>query len=131
MKICRKDWKRVIEKACDIANATEDDDDPMYDVHVESLMTLLDELEVKYGPQSRILATRADYIENPSERGTLYAQALDLARKANEADEIEEIMDSINRHSQETHAERGASPSGGPATRLGNSDIGEGPPSVS
>ena len=96
MKIPRERWERVIEKACEIANATEHDDDPMYEVHVQSMMTLLDELETEYGPQSRILATRADYMENVSEQRALYAQALDLATKANDANEIEKIMDSIN-----------------------------------
>jgi hypothetical protein len=79
VKICRQDWEQVIEKACDIANATKDEDDPMYEVHVESMMRLLDELEATYGPQSRILATRADYVESSSERRALYVQALDLA----------------------------------------------------
>lgn len=119
MRICRQEWERVIEKACDIANTTTDEDDPMYAMHVESMMRLLDELEAKYGPQSRILATRADYIESSSERRALYAQALDLARKAQDVDEIEEITDSIHQLGQEAQAERGASPNGGPATRSG------------
>jgi hypothetical protein len=131
VRICRQDWEQVIEKACDIANATKDEDDAMYEVHVESMMRLLDKLEAKYGLQSRILATRADYVENPSERGALYAQALDLARTAKDMDEIEEIMDSINKLGQEAPAERRASPNGGPARRSGNSDVGDGPPSVS
>jgi hypothetical protein len=68
MKIHRDDWKRVLEKACDIANATETEDDPMYEVYREAMMTLLDELESRYGRQSRILATRADYLESASDR---------------------------------------------------------------
>jgi hypothetical protein len=47
MKISRQDWERVIEKACDIANATENEGDPMFGVHLEGMMTLLDELEAK------------------------------------------------------------------------------------
>jgi hypothetical protein len=50
MKIHRRDREQVAEKVCDIANATETDADPMYAVHVEGMMRLLDELEVKYGP---------------------------------------------------------------------------------
>jgi len=131
MKICRQDWERVTDKACDIANATEDDGDPMYEVHVEGMMALLDELASKYGPQSRILATRADYLESFSERRALYEQALDLARKAHDMEEIEEIQDSINQLTEEERAEPGAAPNGGPATQIGNSGVAEGPPSVS
>ena len=68
MKIHRDDWERVLEKACDIANATETEDDPMYEIHLEAMITLLDELESRYGRQSRILATRADYLESASDR---------------------------------------------------------------
>ena len=131
MRICRQDWDRVIEKACDIANATENDHDPMYEVRVEGMMALLDELAAKYGPQSRILATRADYLESCSERRVLYEQALDLARKAHDQQEIAEIRDSINQLTEEERAEQGAAPNGGPATKLGNSEGTEGPPSVS
>jgi len=131
MRIRRQDWERVIEKACDIANATETDADPMYTVHVEGMMRLLDELEAKYGPQSRILATRADYVDSFSERRTLYEQALDLARKACDTTEIEEIMDSLTKLREEEEAELGAAPNGGPATPVGNARATEGPPSVS
>lgn len=131
MKICRQDWESVIEKACDIANATENDGDPMYAVHVEGMMVLLDELAAKYGPQSRILATRADYLESFSERRALYEQALDLARMAHDMKEIEEIQDSINKLTEEERAEPGAAPNGGPAAQIGNSGVTEGPPSVS
>jgi hypothetical protein len=110
MKICRQDWERVVEKACAVANATENDGDPMFEVHVAGLVTLLDELEAKYGPQSRILATRADYLDSVSERRVLYERALELARKAGDTEEIEEIMDSINQLAGEEQAEPGASP---------------------
>ncbi len=78
MKICRQDWDRVVEKACDIANT--EDEDPMSAVHLEGMMALLDELDAKYGPQSQLLATRADYLESLAERRALYEQALNLAR---------------------------------------------------
>lgn len=94
-------------------------------------MRLLDELEKKYGPQSRILATRADYLESFSERRALYEQSLELARNAQETEEIEEIMDSINQLGREERAEPGAAPNGGPATQSGNSGCTDGPPSVS
>lgn len=131
MKISRQDWERVIEKACDIANAAENDGDPMYEVHVESMMALLDELAAKYGPQSKILATRADYLESFSNRRALYEQALDLAKKVHDMKEIKEIQDSINQLAEEERAEASAAPSGGPATQLGHSGVTEGPPSAS
>src|ERR1035441_43591 len=130
MKILRHDWERVVEKACVIANATENDRDPMFEVHVAGMMTHLDELEAKYGPQSRILATRADYLDSVSERRALYEQALELARQAGDTEEIEEIMDSINQLGGEETAEPGASPNGGPAAPQGNSTATEGPRSV-
>jgi hypothetical protein len=68
MKIHRDDWERVLEKASDIANATETEDDPMYEVHREVMKMLLDELESRYSRQSRTLATRADYLESASDR---------------------------------------------------------------
>jgi hypothetical protein len=110
MKISRQDWERVIEKACDIANATENEGDPMYGVHVESVMTLLDELQATYGPQPQLLATRADYLDCAAERRQLYEQALDLARKAHDLNEIEEIMDSINQLNLEERVEPRAAP---------------------
>ena len=116
MKITRQDWERVMQKACDIANVTEDDGDPIFAVHVEGMMTLLDELEAKYGPQSQILATRADYLDDFSERRTLYHQALDLAKINRDAKEIEEIMDSI-KQLEEEHAEPGAGADGPKAGR--------------
>jgi hypothetical protein len=101
MKIHRQDWERVLDKACDIANATEAENDPMYEVHLEGMMTLLDELESRYGIQSRILATRADYLENASDRRALYEQALDLAVRNGDTEEIEEIQDSLEQLAQE------------------------------
>jgi len=114
MKICRADWERVFEIACDIANATESDADPMLAVYVDRMMILLDELEAKYGPQSQILATRADYLDDVGERRLLYEQALDLARKAQDTSEVAEIIDSINQLEEE-QAELDAAPNDDPA----------------
>jgi hypothetical protein len=129
VKICRQDWEQVIEKACDIANAAKDEDDPMYEVHVESMMRLLDELEATYGPQSRILATRADYVESSSERRALYVQALDLAGRRRMWTRSKKRL-SIPSISLVRKHRPNASPNGGPVTRSGNSEVGGGPPSV-
>jgi len=108
MNLSRHDWERVTQKACEIANATEKEADPMFGVHIEGMMTLLDELEAKYGPQSQILATRADYLDGVLERRRLYEQALHLAEQAHDTKEIEEIMDSLKQLNEEEQAEPGA-----------------------
>jgi hypothetical protein len=117
MNLSRQDWERVMEKACEIANATRSEEDAMFGVHVEGMMSLLDELEAKYGPQFQILATRADYLEDYSERQSLYQQALDLAKKSHDTKEIEEIMDSIKQLDEEEKAEPDAGADGPKAGR--------------
>ena len=94
--ITKAAWDRVIEKACDVANATRTDNDPMYDVCREQMLHLLDELEAEFGTQSRILDTRASYIDDPLERRRLCTQALELARAQNDQDEIEVVMQSLH-----------------------------------
>jgi len=76
----------------------------MYEVHVEGMLALLDELEAKYGQQPRILAMRADYLDSFPERRALYEQALELARKAHDGKEIDEILDSIRELEEEERA---------------------------
>ncbi len=88
-------WDRVHEKACDVVNASRTDNDPMYEVYREQMLDILDELEVEFGAQSRILDTRADYIDDPLERHRLYSKALELAREQNDQDEIEVVLESL------------------------------------
>ncbi len=97
MKIITKAaWDRVIEKACDVSNATRTDNDPMYNVYREQMLELLDELEAEFGTQSRILDTRADYIDDPLVRRRLCITALELARAQNDQDEIEVALQSLH-----------------------------------
>ena len=93
--ITKAAWNRVHEKACDVANATRADGDPMYDVYREQMLDILGELEVEFGTQSRILDTRADYIYDHLERRRLYTKALELARALNDRDEIEVVLQSL------------------------------------
>ena len=93
--ITKAAWDRVIEKACDVANATRIDDDPMYDVYREQMLEILDDLEVEFGTQSRILDTRADYIDDPLERRRLCTKALKLAREQEDQEEIEVVLQSL------------------------------------
>ena len=94
--ITKAAWDRVIEKACDVANATRTDGDPMYDVYREQMLELLDELEAEFGTQSKILDTRADYIDDPLEHRRLCTKALELARAQNDQDEIEIVLQSLH-----------------------------------
>ena len=56
----KRDWDRVHELACDIANASGMDDDALAASKVDGLFGFLRELESKYGRLSRIVATYAD-----------------------------------------------------------------------
>lgn len=94
-RITKAAWNRVIEKACEVSNATRSDNDPMFHVYREQMLELLDELEAEYGVQSRILDTRADYIDDPLERRRLCTRALEIARAQNDQDEIEVILQSL------------------------------------
>ena len=93
--ITKAAWDRVIEKACDVANATRIEDDQMYDVYREQMLEILDDLEVEFGTQSRILDTRADYIDDPLERRRLCTKALKLAREQEDQEEIEVVLQSL------------------------------------
>lgn len=95
-KITKAAWDLVIQKACDVANATRTNDNPMYDVYREQMLELLDELEAEFGTQSEILDTRADYIDDPLERRRLCTKALELARAQNDQDEIEVVLQSLH-----------------------------------
>lgn len=46
-------------------------------------------------------ATRADYLENASDRRALYEQALDVVVKNGDPEEVEEIQDSLEQLAQE------------------------------
>ena len=96
MKPITKDaWGRVLEKACDIANAATADDDVLLEVHTARMLELLDEMELEFGMHSKILDTRADYLEDPEQRRDLYLRALALARQADDSDEVDTILESL------------------------------------
>ena len=96
MKTITKEARdRVIEKACDVVNATRTDSDPMYDVYREQMLEILDELQAEFGVHSEILDTRADYIDDPVERRHLYERALALAREQKDSDQVEVVLQSL------------------------------------
>lgn len=54
ISIAKGDWDRVHELACEIANAALQNDDVLVDARQEELMCILDDLQLKYGPCSKI-----------------------------------------------------------------------------
>jgi hypothetical protein len=66
--IARADWDRVHQLALDIVNASSLDDAPVGARAKGELLALLDELQERYGPLPSILATRADYLDDPRQQ---------------------------------------------------------------
>lgn len=99
--ITKEDWSRVHAKAVEIANAAMRDDFLMVDVHKSQMLDLLDELEVEFGPNPMIIATRADFLDDVVERGRLFEQALALAKGRGDQDEEAEILDSLRELDEE------------------------------
>jgi hypothetical protein len=88
------DWDRVHELACEIANAASQEDDVLIESKTEALMCVLNALEVKYGPCSRITATIADYAEE-ERRPAIYRRALSQAKAEDDRENEKMILDSL------------------------------------
>jgi hypothetical protein len=73
------DWDRVRELACEIVNTSSSGNDNASSEATECLLSWLDTLQGKYGELPSILATKADYIEDTSERLRLLKRAYELA----------------------------------------------------
>jgi hypothetical protein len=93
-RIAKVDWDRVHELACEIANATSQDDDVLAESKTETLMCVLKELEAKYGVCSRITATIADYAEDGRQL-SLYREALSQAKAEGDVENEKLILDSL------------------------------------
>jgi hypothetical protein len=93
-RIAKVDWDRVHELACEIANATGQDDDVLAESKTEALMCVLKELEGKYGVCSRITATIADYAEDDRQL-SLYREALSQAKAEGDVQNEKLILDSL------------------------------------
>ncbi|MCW5556983.1 MAG: hypothetical protein KIT22_03975 [Verrucomicrobiae bacterium] len=91
--IAKADWNLVHELACEIANAAGVNDETLAASRQEELMRLLDDLQQKYGPCSRITATKADYTETNSEE--LYLEALRQAREEEDTENEKLILESL------------------------------------
>jgi hypothetical protein len=77
--ISAEDWDQVHDLACQIVNTSSRGDDESSSKYTEHLLSLLDELQTKYGELPSLFATRADYIDDISERLRLLGRAYDLA----------------------------------------------------
>ncbi len=100
--ICKKAWSRVHQKALDIVNASLMEDEIMVGVHTVEMMEVLDQLEEEFGVHPAILATRADYVEDSTERLRLFTEALALARESGDEFEVEEVLDSLRKLDEES-----------------------------
>jgi hypothetical protein len=86
--ISGEDWSDVHELAVQIVNHSAAEDHTAEARARKSLIAFLDRLDQKYGKRPSLLATRADYVESPSERERLLLRAFS---------EAERIKDSENR----------------------------------
>lgn len=89
------EWDLVHELACDIANAALAEDDELHLSKVETLLVFLDELLLQYGEHPSLLATKADYIDDPLEKVKLYKRALKVALELEFHNEIAMIEESL------------------------------------
>jgi hypothetical protein len=77
--VSTEDWDRVHELAVHVVNATTRGEEEASAAATRQILTLLDDLDGKYGPLPSLLATRADYVEKPSERERLWEAAHEQA----------------------------------------------------
>ncbi len=93
IRIPKADWDRVHELACEIANASSQEDDILTALKTETLLNILKELQAKYGTSSRITATIADFTEKNSE--IIYREALLQAKAEGDVENEQLIIDSL------------------------------------
>jgi len=89
------DWDRVKELAVAIVNATQDDEEGGGEAETLALMGCLDGLEAKYGPLPSILATRADFLDDPERAVELLERAYGMATGQKDARNRLYIADSL------------------------------------
>ena len=100
--ITKSAWALVHEKACDIVNASSNEDDVMTAVHTGHLMEILDDLVREDGPHAVFYDTRADFLDDPNERRRLYRRALELAREQQNEEVAAEVIESMAQLQNET-----------------------------
>jgi hypothetical protein len=89
--ISSEDWDRVHELAVDLVNASDDEDETAR----QRLFECLSGLTLKYGELPSIVATQADYVNDPLESEALFLRAFDLAQSRGDRSNIREISLSL------------------------------------
>lgn len=77
--IITTDWEQVQELACEIVNTSSTGNEQASLEATERLLLLLDTLQEKYGELPSILATKADYLDDTTERVCLLKRAYERA----------------------------------------------------
>jgi hypothetical protein len=83
-RITSRDWQRVQKIASAVADATARDAESDRRSLEKQMLALLDSLERQYGRNSTIVATRADYTDEPARRLRLLRQAYSHAKRASD-----------------------------------------------
>ena len=104
-RIAKADWDQVHELACEIANASSQDDDVLAESKTEALKCVLKDFEAKYGVCSRITATIADYTED-DRKVPLYREALSQAQAEGDVENEKLILDSLAEIDDEKQSSR-------------------------
>lgn len=91
----KSDWDSVHETVCEFVNATLAEDDIIAESRNEALMVLFKSLKEKYGDHPSIIATEADFMDDDEQRLAIYKKALEIVKKMNYKEEVDEIIDSI------------------------------------
>lgn len=77
--VSTEDWGLVHEAVLEIVNASAIDDEVLCAHYTERLFDFLSELEERYGRIPAILATRADFTDDPASAIALHEEALMIA----------------------------------------------------
>ncbi len=90
-----EEWKKIRDLASAVSRAAKDDNYPLSHIHCRTLIDFLDSLQDKYGPLPRILATKADYMEDDEIRLCLYEKAFEISETEHNHMECVFIADSL------------------------------------
>ena len=96
MKPLTKDaWDLIKQPAVDLVNAIVAEDTVLEEIHRNTLFDTLDKIEGEFGSHPQLLATRADFLDDYTERKNLYNEALFLVEQTSNQVEVLEIQDSL------------------------------------
>jgi hypothetical protein len=90
--ITASDWDRVHELALAIVNTDEASHEERHRSH---RLNYLDELTAKYGELPSLLATRADYVQDPAESERLLLRAFEAATRTGDTLNLREVALSL------------------------------------